>query len=134
MFDECLFFYTRAHEPIRLLSLQFIGRLLVGVPSEKKGLKIFNLAVGRSKSLSEINRRTNSRVQPIINAISERLFSFPLTEHLCATLFDALLGGASPKQVTVCCNFFVFHVSGILLLVDCYVWIEFVGVTEASSA
>ncbi|XP_021759768.1 BEACH domain-containing protein B-like isoform X1 [Chenopodium quinoa] len=89
----------RANEPIRLLSLQFIGRLLVGIPSEKKGLKIFNIAVGRSKSLSEINRRTNSRIQPTVLAISERLFSFPLTEHLCATLFDVLLGGASPKQV-----------------------------------
>ncbi|KNA15279.1 hypothetical protein SOVF_099670 isoform A [Spinacia oleracea] len=89
----------RGHEPIRLLSLQFIGRLLVGIPSEKKGLKIFSIAVGRSKSLSEINRKTNSRIQPIILAISDRLFSFPLTEHLCATLFDVLLGGASPKQV-----------------------------------
>ncbi|XP_010671613.1 BEACH domain-containing protein B isoform X2 [Beta vulgaris subsp. vulgaris] len=89
----------RGHEPIRLLSLQFIGRLLVGVPSEKKGLKFFNLAVGRSKSLSEVNRRTHSRIQPTFLAIAERLFSFPLTEHLCATLFDVLLGGASPKQV-----------------------------------
>lgn len=89
----------RGHEPIRLLSLQFIGRLLVGVPSEKKGLKFFNIAVGRSKSLSEVNRRTNIRIQPTFVAIYERLFTFPLTEHLCATLFDVLLGGASPKQV-----------------------------------
>ncbi|XP_057532553.1 BEACH domain-containing protein B isoform X2 [Amaranthus tricolor] len=89
----------RGREPIRLLSLQFIGRLLVGIPAERKGLKIFNLTVGRSKSLSEINRRTHSRIQPISFAISDRLFSFPLTEHLCATLFDVLLGGASPKQV-----------------------------------
>lgn len=89
----------RECEPIRLLSLQFIGRLLVGLPSEKKGLKFFNLAVGRSKSLSECNRKTNSRMQPIFSAIAERIFRFPLTEHLCATLFDVLLGGASPKQV-----------------------------------
>lgn len=98
MFFPCI----RGHEPIRLLSLQFIGRLLVGVPSEKKGLKFFNLAVGRSKSLSEVNRRTHSRIQPTFLAIAERLFSFPLTEHLCATLFDVLLGGASPKQVNIC--------------------------------
>jgi hypothetical protein len=28
------------------------------------------------------------------------LFRFPLTDNLCAALFDVLLGGASPKQVT----------------------------------
>lgn len=38
-------------------------------------------------------------MQPIFLAISDRLFSFPQTENLCATLFDVLLGGASPKQV-----------------------------------
>ncbi|KAK9758397.1 hypothetical protein RND81_01G226800 [Saponaria officinalis] len=89
----------RGYEPVRLLSLQFIGRVLVGVPAEKKGLKFFNLAVGRSKSLSESNRKSNSKMQPLLSAISEKFFNFPLTEHLCATLFDVLLGGASPKQV-----------------------------------
>ncbi|KAL0392385.1 UNVERIFIED_CONTAM: BEACH domain-containing protein B [Sesamum radiatum] len=33
-----------------------------------------------------------------VNLLS-RLFKFPQTDHLCATLFDVLLGGASPKQV-----------------------------------
>ncbi|XP_031393123.1 BEACH domain-containing protein B isoform X2 [Punica granatum] len=87
----------REYEPIRLLSLQFLGRLLVGIPSEKKGPRFFNLAVGRSKSLSESYR--NMRTQPIFSAISDRLFKFPQTDNLCATLFDVLLGGASPKQV-----------------------------------
>ena len=38
-------------------------------------------------------------MQPIFLAISDRLFNFPQTDNLCATLFDVLLGGASPKQV-----------------------------------
>ncbi|XP_042508929.1 BEACH domain-containing protein B-like isoform X1 [Macadamia integrifolia] len=89
----------RESEPIRLLSLQFLGRLLVGLPSEKKGPRFFNLGVGRSRSLSESHRKVNTRLQPIFSAIADRLFKFPQTDLLCATLFDALLGGASPKQV-----------------------------------
>lgn len=98
---NCLFHFVshRDFEPIRLLGLQFLGRLLVGLPSEKKGPKFFNLAVGRSKSLSESQRKINLRMQPVFFAISERLFRFSLTDNLCATLFDVLLGGASPKQV-----------------------------------
>ncbi|XWS25391.1 hypothetical protein CRYUN_Cryun27aG0064600 [Craigia yunnanensis] len=89
----------REYEPIRLLSLQFLGRLLVGLPSEKKGPRFFNLAVGRLKSLSENNNKISSRMQPLFLAISDRLFKFPQTDNLCATLFDVLLGGASPRQV-----------------------------------
>ncbi|KAL3514285.1 hypothetical protein ACH5RR_027002, partial [Cinchona calisaya] len=89
----------REFEPIRLLSLQFIGRLLVGLPPEKKGSKFFNIAVGRSKSLQEGYKKVSLRLQPIFSMISDRLFKFPQTDVLCATLFDVLLGGASPKQV-----------------------------------
>ncbi|XP_042494689.1 BEACH domain-containing protein B-like isoform X2 [Macadamia integrifolia] len=89
----------RESEPIRLLGLQFLGRLLVGLPSEKKGPRFFNLGVGRSKSLSESNRKVLTRSQPIFSAIADRLFKFQRTDLLCATLFDVLLGGASPKQV-----------------------------------
>ncbi|KAG4194047.1 hypothetical protein ERO13_A06G031500v2 [Gossypium hirsutum] len=89
----------REYEPIRLLSLQFIGRLLVGFPSEKKATRFFNLAVGRTKPLSENNKKVSSRLQPLFSVISDRLFKFPQTDNLCATLFDVLLGGASPKQV-----------------------------------
>ncbi|KAG5612800.1 hypothetical protein H5410_024081 [Solanum commersonii] len=89
----------RDFEPIRLLGLQFLGRLLVGLPLEKKGLKFFSIAVGRSKSLPEGLRKVSSRTQPIFSVISDRLFKFPQTDLLCATLFDVLLGGASPKQV-----------------------------------
>lgn len=89
----------RDFEPIRLLGLQFLGRLLVGLPLEKKGLKFFSIAVGRSKSLPEGLSKVSSRTQPIFSVISDRLFKFPQTDLLCATLFDVLLGGASPKQV-----------------------------------
>lgn len=94
-----LFVFLRESEPIRLLSLQFLGRLLVLLPSEKKGSRFFNLAVGRSRLLAENHRNICSRRQPIFTVIADRLFRFPLTDNLCATLFDVLLGGASPKQV-----------------------------------
>lgn len=83
-----------------MLGLQFLGRLLVGLPPEKKGPKFFNLAVGRPRFLSETQRKISLRIDPIFFAMSDRLFRFPLTDNLCATLFDVLLGGASPKQVT----------------------------------
>lgn len=95
----------RDFEPIRLLGLQFLGKLLVGLPSEKKGTKFFSLSVGRSKSLSESQKKGGiMRPQPIFSAISERIFKFPLSENLFATLFDVLLGGASPKQVLQKCS------------------------------
>lgn len=87
----------RGSESIRLLSLQFIGRLLVGLPAEKKGSRFFNLPMGRSRYITDSQRKI--RMQPIFLAISDRLFCFPQTDNLCATLFDVLLGGASPKQV-----------------------------------
>ncbi|KAK9130032.1 hypothetical protein Sjap_010519 [Stephania japonica] len=90
---------NREHEQVRLLGLQFLGRLLVGLPSEKKGARFFSLAVGRSRLLSESHKKIDARLQPIFSAMSDRLFQFPQTDLLCATLFDVLLGGASPKQV-----------------------------------
>ncbi|XP_062098924.1 BEACH domain-containing protein B isoform X2 [Humulus lupulus] len=89
----------REFEPIRLLGLQFLGRLLVGLPSEKKGPRFFSLAVGRSRYLSDDHKKISLRLQPIFSAMADRLFRFPQTDNLCATLFDVLLGGASPKQV-----------------------------------
>ncbi|CAN6454099.1 unnamed protein product [Victoria cruziana] len=89
----------REAEAIRVLALQFIGKLLVGMPSEKKEGRLFNLAVGRSKSLSENQGSGSTKVKPIFSSMLDRLFKFPLTDSLCAALFDVLLGGASPKQV-----------------------------------
>ncbi|KAL6498580.1 hypothetical protein OROHE_026521 [Orobanche hederae] len=89
----------RDFEQVRLLGLQFIGRLLVGLPFEKKGSKIFNISVGRSKSLSESHKKISLDTQPVFFIPSDRLFKFPQTDLLCATLFDVLLGGASPKQI-----------------------------------
>jgi hypothetical protein len=92
--------FVREFEPIRLLGLQFLGKLLVGVPSERKGPKIFGLTVGRPRSISDdIKKGAISTPQLFFYSISERLFKFPLSDNLCATLFDVLLGGASPKQV-----------------------------------
>lgn len=90
----------REFEPIRLLGLQFLGKLLVGLPSEKKGPKLFGLPVGRPRSISEnLRKGITAAPQLFFYSISERLFKFPLSDHLCATFFDVLLGGASPKQV-----------------------------------
>ncbi|GAB2211901.1 hypothetical protein Droror1_Dr00025240 [Drosera rotundifolia] len=85
----------RDYEPVRLLSLQLVGRLLVGFPSEKKGAKFFYLAIGRSRSPLEGNKKGSSRTQQIVSAISDRRLRFPLTDNLSATLFDVLLGGAT---------------------------------------
>ncbi|VFQ86787.1 unnamed protein product [Cuscuta campestris] len=89
----------RDFEPIRLLSLQFLGRLLVGLPSEKKGSKFFSISVGKPKYILDSHKKGTSRMQPIFSIMSDHLFKFPQTDLLCATLFDVLLGGASPKQV-----------------------------------
>ncbi|KAH6766363.1 binding protein [Perilla frutescens var. hirtella] len=78
---------------------KFIGRLLVGLPSEKKGSKFFNISVRRSKSVSEGHKKISVGTQPIFSIVSDRLFKFPQTDLLSATLFDVLLGGASPKQL-----------------------------------
>ncbi|KAF3790525.1 BEACH domain-containing protein B [Nymphaea thermarum] len=98
----CQLFLNLLHrdkEAIRVLALQFIGKLLVGLPSEKKEGRLFNLAVGRSKSLAENQRSGSTKFMPIFSSMLDRLFKFPLTDSLCAALFDVLLGGASPKQV-----------------------------------
>ncbi|WVZ77789.1 hypothetical protein U9M48_025613 [Paspalum notatum var. saurae] len=90
----------REFEPIRLLGLQLLGKLLVGAPSEKKGPKILGVPVGRPRSIAEdIRKGTTAAPQLFFYSISERLFKFPLSDNLCASLFDVLLGGASPKQV-----------------------------------
>ncbi|XP_078448149.1 binding protein [Wolffia australiana] len=90
----------RDSEPVRLLALHFLGKLLLGLPSDKKVSRFFSLTIGRPKSFPEIDRKEeNIRLHSILNAVSERLLRFPLSENLFATLFDVLLGGASPKQV-----------------------------------
>ncbi|GJV36694.1 BEACH domain-containing protein B isoform X1 [Tanacetum coccineum] len=67
----------RNYEPVRLLGLQLLGRLLVAVPSEKKGSSFFTLAIGRSKSHLEGPKRVESKLQPIYSAMSDRLVTFP---------------------------------------------------------
>ncbi|XP_057837661.2 BEACH domain-containing protein B isoform X1 [Cryptomeria japonica] len=89
----------RQTEVIRLQGLQVLGRILVGTPIEKKGMRLFSLGGGSAKFSTENQQRDQSKFEPIFGAIADRLLSFPFTDALCATLFDVLLGGASPKQV-----------------------------------
>ncbi|KAK9080847.1 hypothetical protein SSX86_000606 [Deinandra increscens subsp. villosa] len=88
----------RNYEPVRLLGLQLLGRLLAGIPCDKKESKFFTLAIGRSKAHLEGPMRAELRLEPIFSAMSDRLFKFPQSDGLWATFFD-VLGGASPKQV-----------------------------------
>lgn len=82
-----------------MLGLQFLGKLLVGLPSHKKALNFFSITMERSKSLSDSHNKLGLRMLHIFSVISDKLFKFPQTNNLLSTLFDALLGGASPEQV-----------------------------------
>ncbi|XP_044956208.1 BEACH domain-containing protein B-like isoform X2 [Hordeum vulgare subsp. vulgare] len=91
----CIFLnlLKREFEPIRLLGLQLLGKLLVGSPSEKKGAILFTLPTGKSR------KEMTSAPQLFFHVISERLLRFPPSDNLSATFFDVLLGRTSPKQV-----------------------------------
>jgi hypothetical protein len=91
--------FVREFEPVRLLGLQLLGKLLAGIPSEKKGVKLFPLPLGQSRSNSEnLTDEITSAPQLFFYLISERLFKFPLSDNLCSTLFS-VLGGTTPQQV-----------------------------------
>ncbi|KAH9329817.1 hypothetical protein KI387_001925, partial [Taxus chinensis] len=90
---------NRQTEVIRLQGLQVLGRLLVETPTEKKGMRLFSLGGGSAKSSTENQQREKSKLEPIFGVIVDRLLTFPFTDAVRATLFDVLLGGASPKQV-----------------------------------
>ena len=93
--------FFREFEPVRLLGLQLFGKLLAGVPSEKKGAKIFSLPLGQSRCISEnLMKEITAAPQLFFCTISERLFKFPLSDNLCAALFS-VLGGTTPQQVIV---------------------------------
>ncbi|KAL6873753.1 hypothetical protein ACP4OV_013835 [Aristida adscensionis] len=98
----CVFFniLRREFEPVRLLGLQLLGKLLAGIPSEKKGTALFHLPIGQSRPIAEkLRKEITAAPQLFIHTVSERLFKFPLSDNLCATLFSVLLGGGSPQQV-----------------------------------
>ncbi|CAL5040017.1 unnamed protein product [Urochloa decumbens] len=95
----CAINYVVEFEPVRLLGLQLIGKLLAGIPSEKKGTKLFPLQLGQSRPISEnLIKEITAAPQLFFYAISERLFKFPLSDNLCACLFS-VLGGNTPQQV-----------------------------------
>ncbi|XP_020165084.1 BEACH domain-containing protein B [Aegilops tauschii subsp. strangulata] len=91
----CIFLnlLKREFEPIRLLGLQLLGKLLVGIPSEKKGAILFTLPTGKYR------KEMTSAPQLFFHVISERLLRFPPSDNSSATFFDVLLGRTSPKQV-----------------------------------
>lgn len=83
-----------------MLGLQLLGKLLVGIPSEKKGAILFTLPTGKSR------KEMTSAPQLFFHVISERLLRFPPSDNSSATFFDVLLGRNSPKQVimTILCH------------------------------
>uniref|UniRef100_A0ACD5UJ10 Uncharacterized protein n=1 Tax=Avena sativa TaxID=4498 RepID=A0ACD5UJ10_AVESA len=98
----CIFLnlLQREFEPIRLLGLQLLGKLLVGIPSEKKAAKLFTLPTGQYRPTSEnLKKEIISAPRLFFYVISERLLKFPPSDNLSAIFFDVLLGGTSPKQV-----------------------------------
>jgi hypothetical protein len=100
VFDLSSFF--REFEPVRLLGLQLLGKLLAEIPSEKKGTELFPLFMGKSRPIVENLRKEISVASQLFSyTISERLFKFPPSENLCTALFSVLLGGVSPQQVIV---------------------------------
>jgi len=74
---------------------------MTGMPSEKKGTKLFALPLGQSRPISEnLTKELIAAPQLFLNTMSERLFKFPLSDNLCATLFS-VLSGISTQQVIV---------------------------------
>ncbi len=92
--------FFRESEPVRLLGLQLVGKLMAGIPSEKKGAKLFTLPIGQSRPLSDNSKNEITAASHLFfYTISERLFKFPLSYNLCAAFFNVLLGGTSPIKV-----------------------------------
>lgn len=113
-------FFFREFEPVRLLGLQLLGKLLTGIPSEKEGTKLFTLPLGKSRPISvNLTKEITAAPQLFLNTMSERLFKFPLSDNLCAVLFS-VLSGTSAQQVivlTLChivFSLFFFSVSPVL--------------------
>lgn len=71
----------------------------MAAPAEKKAFGLFLGGVA-SKAASEHQRIEKLKLAHLFATIKERVLMFPFTDQLRATLFDMLLGGASPKQVT----------------------------------
>jgi hypothetical protein len=73
---------------------------MAGIPSEKKGAKLFTLPIGQSRPLSDNSKNEITAASHLFfYTISERLFKFPLSYNLCAAFFNVLLGGTSPIKV-----------------------------------
>ncbi|CAK9883045.1 unnamed protein product [Sphagnum jensenii] len=82
----------RQQEPIRLLALQLIGALLVVNLVEKK-------ASGGSIQSTSKAASDKQKLSYMISLMLEHIMVFPITDALCNTLFDIMLGKTGPKQV-----------------------------------
>ncbi|CAD6338666.1 unnamed protein product [Miscanthus lutarioriparius] len=97
----CIFInlLKREFEPVRLLGLQLLGKLLTGIPSEKEGTKLFTLPLRKSRPMSvNLTKEITAAPQLFLNTMSERLFKFPLSDNLCAALFSVLSGTSAQQE------------------------------------
>ncbi|CAK9237200.1 unnamed protein product [Sphagnum troendelagicum] len=84
----------RQQEPIRLLALQLIGALLVVNLVEKK-------ASGGSIQSTSKAASDKQKLSYMISLMLEHIMVFPITDALCNTLFDIMLGRTGPKQASL---------------------------------
>lgn len=88
----------RPQESIRLLGIRLVGALLITNTIEKKGFG--GTIMSTLKAVTDFQSRLDKQKSSLIFALmTDRIMAFPFTDVVRATLFDIMLGGASPKQV-----------------------------------
>lgn len=88
----------RPQESTRLLGIRLVGALLITNTIEKKGFG--GTIISTLKAVSDFQSRLDKQKSSFIFALmTDRIMAFPFTDVVRATLFDIMLGGASPKQV-----------------------------------
>lgn len=91
----------RPQESIRLLGIRLVGALLITNTIEKKGFG--GTIMSTLKAVTDFQSRLDKQKSSLIFALmTDRIMAFPFTDVVRATLFDIMLGGASPKQVPLC--------------------------------
>lgn len=85
---------VRQEESVRMLGLRLIGVLVLAMPSERKGSRLFT-----GRSAYDQQRSEKLKLAPLFAAIAERLFMFPFSNSVRTTLFDVLMGSFNIKQV-----------------------------------
>lgn len=87
----------RPQESVRLLGLRLIGAFLITNSVEKKGMG--GAILNTLKAVADFQRGDKQKTSFIYALITDRIMAYPFTDAVRATLFDIMLGGASPKQV-----------------------------------